>query len=248
MGEVELEVASTMVIKADSSSKSKKTAFVIHGLLAGFAWSVCASFAVATAWFRRLAPTWWIYMHVLANVACFILTLMSFIVVIVAVESNPNTDHFSRSHHYVGIVLMMFVTGQVMNGFMRPPVEKVAVGVYRGNQEERPWTARDLWHVVHKCSGVTLLILSVYQISTGLHLYSRLFGSKSLVTIYWSTVFVFLVSVLAIKLSMVCDLRPKNTNDGVNKQFSSLDEVDFSANADDISSLEASHNRMGNFM
>jgi len=61
-------------------------------------------------------------------------------------------------------------------------------------------------------------------------------------------VFVFLVSVLAIKLSMVCDLRPKNTNDGVNKQFSSLDEVDFSANADDISSLEASHNRTGNFM
>jgi len=233
--EAEMEAASTIMIKGDSSSNSKKTAFIIHGLLGGFAWSVCASFAVATAWFRRIAPTWWIYMHVLANVACFLLTLICFIVVIVAVENNPNTDHFSRSHHYVGIVLMMFVTGQVMNGFLRPPVKKEAVSAYRGNQEERSWSARDSWHFVHKYSGVTLLILSLYQVSSGLHLYSKLFGSKSLVKIYWGTVFTCLIFVLAIKLGIVFDLRPKSTFDG-NKQHP-FSDVDFSANADELNSL-----------
>jgi len=57
--EAEMEAASTIMIKGDSSSNSKKTAFIIHGLLGGFAWSVCASFAVATAWvslfYRKIA-------------------------------------------------------------------------------------------------------------------------------------------------------------------------------------------------
>jgi len=153
------------------------------------------------------------------------------------VERNPNTTHFAKSHHYVGVVLMMFVSVQVMNGFMRPPVEKIA---YPG--AEKQWSARDSWHVVHKYSGITLLILSVYQISSGLHLFSQLFGTKSLVTVYWSSVFVFLITVLAVKLSMVCDLRPKETNDGNKQVFTTLDEVDFGSNVhDDISSLEASH-------
>jgi len=236
----EMEAAAAITMSADEAN-SKKGAFVAHGILATFAWSVCASFAVATAWFRRLAPTWWIYMHVLANVTCFMLTLFAFIVVLVAVENNPNTSHLSRSHHYIGLILMTFVTAQVMNGFMRPPVEKVAVGVYQGSQGDKQWSPRDSWHLVHKYSGLTLLLLSVYQISTGLQLFSELFGTKSLVTVYWSTLFIFLISVLVIKLTMVCDMQ-KPSNEAGKQTFTTLDEVDFSTNVhDDISSLEASH-------
>lgn len=233
-----------MVAQGDSSGDAyNKKAFIAHGILAAFAWSVCSPFAIATAWFRRLVPTGWIYMHVLANVSCFFITLVAFIIAVVATSTHPDTSHFSKGHHVVGLIIMIFVTLQVMNGFMRPPVEKV--NVYRAEEEGLiPRSPRAIWHVLHKCTGVTLLLLSVYQVKSGLTLFSELFGTTSILPLYWTTVIIFVVSVLVIKLSMVCDLRSKDGTDG-SKIFATLDEVEFSNPHDDISSLEISNKAAG---
>ena len=232
--EAQKQVAALMVMAADESKGYNKKAFVIHGVLAAFAWCVCAPFAVATAWFRRLVPTGWIYMHVLANVTCFFTTLLAFIVAVVAVGMNSTTSHFSKSHHGVGLVMMIFTTIQVMNGFMRPPIEKVSI--YNGEEPEGliPRSPRAIWHAVHKCSGMLLLILSVFQIKTGLTLYSEIFGTQSILPIYWTTLSVFVISVLVIKLSMMFDLSGK----GGEKEGGMMGSVEFSNQRnDDVSDL-----------
>jgi len=239
--EVETQAAAKMIMAADTPTYNKK-AFIIHSVLAVFAWGLCAPFAVSTALFRRLAPTWWIYLHVLANVACFFFTLIAFIVAVVAVGHHPNTTHFSHSHHYVGLIIMLFVTIQVMNGFMRPPVEKVTV--YQGEEDGMYRSPREVWHAVHKYSGTTLLFLSVYQVSTGLTLFSELFGTKSILPLYWTTVFLFLISVLVVKLSMICDLRSQDSNNDKNS-FNTMDEIQFSSPHGDMSSLEGSNRNPG---
>merc|ERR1719203_2449470 len=136
-----------MIMRGDGIG-SQKSAFIAHGILAVFAWGLCAPFAVATAWFRRLAPTWWIYLHVLANVMCFFFTLIAFIVAVVAVGREPNAAHFSHSHHHIGLIILLFVTVQVMNGFMRPPVEKMNMNTGMGNfgEEAKSRSPREVWH------------------------------------------------------------------------------------------------------
>jgi len=234
--EAQKQVAATMIMEADVSKGLNKKAFVIHGVLAAFAWCVCAPFAVATAWFRRLVPTGWIYMHVLANVTCFFMTLLAFIVAVVATGTNSTTAHFSKSHHGVGLVMMIFTTIQVMNGFMRPPIEKVSIY----NEEPEgiiPRSPRAIWHAVHKCSGWVLIVLSIFQVKSGLTLYSELFGTKNILPIYWTTLGVFVISVLVIKLTMVCDLSSKDDiNEEPREGFAT--SVEFSnQRGDDVSSL-----------
>jgi len=237
--EAQKQVAATMIMAADESKGFNKKAFVIHGVLAAFAWCVCAPFAVATAWFRRLVPTGWIYMHVLANVTCFFMTLLAFIVAVIATGMNSTTAHFSKSHHGVGLVMMIFTTIQVMNGFMRPPIEKVSI--YNGEPEGIiPRSPRAIWHAVHKCSGMLLLALSIFQVKSGLTLYSELFGTKNILPIYWTTLGIFVVSVLVIKLSMVCDLRSKDATNEDAPREGFTTSVEFSnQRVDDVSALDS---------
>merc|ERR1712157_91957 len=179
-----------------------KKALVAHFVFFTLAWCICAPFAVAAAWFRRLVPTWWIYVHVMANVLCFLFTL-------------------------IGLIMMFFTTTQVVNGFMRPPVEKMNSGMGNFGEEARSRSPRQVWHTVHKFSGISLLIISVYQVSTGITLFSELFGTKNICPIYWTTVGIFLLAVIVIKLSMVVDLRSQDVNDNSKQIFS---DVEFSSN------------------
>lgn len=205
--------------------KYNMKAFIAHGMLAAFAWSVAAPFAVSTAWFRRLVPTGWIYMHVLANVSCFFLTLVAFIVAVAATSVHPEADHFTKTHHVVGLVIMILVTLQVMGGFMRPPIEKVNVG----NPESMSifsTTPRRIWHLTHRGNGLLLLILSVFQIRSGLILFSNRFGTSTILPLYWTTVVIFIISVVVIKASMVCNFRKDQV--GPSSIFATSDEVEFS--------------------
>merc|ERR1712039_1063903 len=117
--------------------------------------------------------------------------------------------------------------GQVVNGFMRPPVEKIIV--YNGEEEGFiPRSPRAIWQMVHKYSGVSLLILSVFEVQTGLTLFSELFGTTNILPLYWITVIIFLISVSAIKLSMVCHLKSKEqTSNNHNTDKPVFKEVKF---------------------
>ena len=101
-------------------------AFAAHGTIATLAWGIASPFAITVAWFRTLVPSSWIYIHVFSNVLSFFFTLIAVIVAISAMSIQPAGagGHFSDPHHWVGLVLLVAVTFQVMNGFLRPPVEK----------------------------------------------------------------------------------------------------------------------------
>merc|ERR1712190_466012 len=183
---------------------------------------------VATAWFRRLFPTGWIYMHVLANLSCFLLTLIAFIIWLSATVGRPYTSPLFIRYNVIGSIIMIFVTVQVINGFMRPPVEKIIV--YNGEEEGFiPRSPRAIWQMVHKYSGVSLLILSVFEVQTGLTLFSELFGTTNILPLYWTTVIIFVMSVSVIKLSMVCHLKSKDrTSNNAHADEQVFNEVDFS--------------------
>lgn len=226
---LQIQEAAEIVMSGDGPIPNgfNKKALVVHFVFFTLAWCVCAPFAVAAAWFRRLVPTWWIYVHVGANVLCFIFTLIAFIIWICATAKLKYTSPLFTSYNVVGLIMMFFTTTQVVNGFMRPPVEKMNSGMGNFGEEARSRSPRQVWHTVHRFSGVSLLIISVYQVSTGITLFSELFGTKNICPIYWTTVGIFLLAVIVIKLSMVVDLRSQDVNDNSKQIFS---DVEFSSN------------------
>lgn len=160
-----------------TTTKSKQGAFAAHGTLAILAWVVATPFAVTVAWFRTLVPSSWIYIHVFSNVISFLFTVVAAIVAITAKSGQTSPSNFSHPHHVVGVAMLVFMTFQVMNGFMRPPVEKKDPYSARQFLEgqsffEIPRSPRDVWLLVHRVSGVAMLGMGMYQISSGLALFA----------------------------------------------------------------------------
>jgi hypothetical protein len=195
-----------------TKSRKNMSVWVAHGVLSTLAWAVAAPFAIATAWFRRLVPTGWIYIHVLANVTCFLFTLITFLI---AISATSYKDHFTETHHKVGLLIFLLVTVQVMGGFLRPPVEKV-VGVDNSqnyNFFRFPKSNRQIWHFLHSSTGMLLLSLSIYQIQSGLKMFSQDFGTKSAVPFYWVYFALFVLAVIVIKIRILCDTQWQENDD-----------------------------------
>jgi cytochrome b561 len=183
--------------------------FAAHGFFAILAWGFASPIAVAVAWFRTLVPTSWIYIHVFFNASTFIMTFLAFWIAVGGVGKSDGSDHFSKLHHYVGLILMVLVTVQVLNGFLRPPVERKDRSAPATAQDTKdtlfgcfhiPDTPREMWQWIHRSSGLTALALGVYQISSGLGLYADRFGTISLVKYFFIYVGLFLVSLVGLKM------------------------------------------------
>jgi hypothetical protein len=185
-----------------SSSGYNKRSMLAHGILGAMAWSLFAPFSIATAWFRRLIPFSWIYLHVAGNLTCFFLTLAGFIIAVVETSKNSQVSHFSKSHHLTGLVMMILVTFQVLLGFARPPSQRVEDGDNKKEVKKDPRSPRSIWRTLHRTTGVTLLALSVYQIFSGLSLFADNFEKKSFLTFYWVIIVIYICSSLIIKLSI----------------------------------------------
>merc|ERR1712039_1051878 len=92
-----------------------------------------------------------------------------------------------------------------------------------------PRSSRATWQMLHKYSGILLLILSVFEVQTGLTLFSELFGTTNILLLYWTSVIIFVMSVSVIKLSMVCHLKSKDrTSNNAHADKQVFNEVDFS--------------------
>lgn len=179
--------------------------FAIHGFFATLAWALATPFAITVAGFRNLVPASWIYIHVFANVFTFFATLVAFIVVVLGISKEDAADHFSKTHHWVGVVLLFLATFQVINGFLRPPVQRKDA-----NQTSPPdailgilpipRSPRETWQLMHRLSGMVALILGIYQVQSGLGLYSLQFRTTSMVTYYWIYVALFISGVIGLKV------------------------------------------------
>ena len=188
-----------------STTKSKQGAFAAHGTLAVLAWGVATPFAMTVAWFRTLVPSSWIYIHVFSNVISFVFTVVAVIVAITAESGQTSPSHFSNPHSIVGVTLLVLMTFQVMNGFMRPPVEKKDPYSARQFVEgkrffEIPRSPRGLWMLIHRFSGVAMLGMGIYQISSGLALFADDFNVTSIAPWFWLYVGLFVFFLIALRL------------------------------------------------
>ena len=201
--------------QGDESGKkwTNRATFAAHGFFAFLAWGLASPLAVSAAWFRTLIPTSWIYIHVFFNASTFMVTFLAFWIAVGGVAASDETDHFSKLHHFMGLILMVLVTVQVLNGFLRPPVERkdrsVAPAPVDDDDTSKdllcgclaiPDTPRETWQLIHRSSGLTAIVLGIYQISSGLGLYADRFGTNSLVKYFFIYVGLFLVGLVGLKL------------------------------------------------
>mmetsp|Transcript_6064 Transcript_6064/g.7906 ORF Transcript_6064/g.7906 Transcript_6064/m.7906 type:complete len:744 (-) Transcript_6064:287-2518(-) len=177
-----------------------KAAWVAHGVVATLAWAVAIPAAVTTAWFRTIVPQTWIYIHVFCNVAGFFLTLIAFIIAVTTMSLSNEPAHFSDPHHIVGLVLMLFVTFQVMNGFFRPPVEQKKI-----DYGWIPHTARGAWHLLHRVMGVVLLLLAFWQIQNGLLLFADHFGYRPMTNFFFAYIIVLAIACAGLKVWLIAE-------------------------------------------
>lgn len=179
-------------------------AFAAHGTIATLAWAIASPFAMTVAWFRTLVPSSWIYIHVFSNVCSFFFTLIAVIVAISAMSVQQNPSHFNSAHHWVGIVMLVGVTFQVMNGFLRPPVEKRDPYSTSHYDIDNGWiklprTPREVWYFSHRLTGISLLGMGIYQISSGLNLFAADFNVSSIAPWFWGYVGIFAFCLIALK-------------------------------------------------
>ncbi|KAL3916515.1 MAG: hypothetical protein SGILL_005142, partial [Bacillariaceae sp.] len=209
---------------SDTAVWTRSGIFAVHAFFGVLAWALLSPFAVTVAWFRTLVPASWIYIHVFSNVLTALLTLLAFAVAVVGVAKQDGGDHYSKTHHWVGTLLMCIAAFQVVNGFLRPPVERKDPPPTAGlnsNSIPRtinntlppqemflgivpiPRTPREAWHSIHRVMGLTALALGMYQTQSGLKLYAMRFQTSSIVKYYWMYVALFVASLVALKLYVI---------------------------------------------
>lgn len=188
-----------------TGQNSNRTMWAAHGLLATLALALATPLAVTTAWFRTLVPSSWIYIHVFANVSSFFMILLSFIFAVTAMSMSTSPKHFSDPHHIVGLIILMLVTFQVMNGFLRPPVEKrdpYAMETKIAGIITLPGTARELWKILHKCVGAFVLAMGFWQLKAGMDLYAADFQVGSWKPYFYAYLAIFGTVIVVLKLWM----------------------------------------------
>jgi len=194
------ELSSSNTIPTTTSHRS---AWVAHGTVGTIVFGLLLPSSISSALFRNYVPTYWIYIHVLLNSLVFALTFftvgiaitnMNEMLSVSAVMKGEGTGgHFKELHHIVGLLLLMLISFQTANGFLRPPREFITDdeddqtpgAILRSTMNDKGISARTLWTLVHRVSGLAIFALGIYQVKSGLHLFSQIYG-----TMDWSTVYI----------------------------------------------------------
>jgi hypothetical protein len=195
----------------NTQSNTAKGALTAHAVMAAIAWGFSMPLAVGMAWFRQLIPTTWIYIHVSFNLLTFVLTLLAVIVGVAAVSSRNTSQHFSKPHHILGVILFVAYTFQVGNGFLRPPVARKEDGspVERKPLSlKKPESPREWWHMIHRATGIIMLIGGIFQIASGMQLFDENFESgRDNFFWYWTYVSLFALAMIALRIWLIMQNR-----------------------------------------
>ena len=162
-------------------SKSTKNAWRAHGILAFLAWGICAPLAISAAVLRDLdlAPLWnklpcckvveekylfknflakfWLYTHAGLNSLNYVFTVVAFSIA-VNTSSREMRPHFDHAHPRIGLTIFILLSFQLLGGFLRP-------------SKENKTSLRTTWENIHHLLGVTLFVMGVNQLYTGLSMY-----------------------------------------------------------------------------
>ena len=160
----------------------------VHGVLAALAWAIATPLAVLSSIFRSKfsGDGTWFKAHTTFNIAALILTLATVGIAFRTMQKDGQA-HFSRPHHVVGLLILIFTLVQFIGAALRPKPSKL--------QNRRYWV------YFHKVIAHVLLLMSLYQIVSGLNLYSMFYGSWNLYPVYvaWIVIVLLVASMGIIK-------------------------------------------------
>lgn len=236
--------ASTASSSASSSSAAQENheaAFAAHGLFAILSFLVVLPMALVSAWFRTLIPRFWIYIHVICNMlAAFFVTISiasAFGGVILRSKDASEVDHahaghMSIVHHWIGLVLFIILLIQVISGFNRPPLEPVNEDDSENSDNDYgkrscccgiiplPSDARATWHCFHYITALVIIGMSLYQLQSGLRLFTTEYGTGNTETaliVFW--VWVGIIAALLLLIKCCIARRNKKTRSASSKNI-----------------------------
>jgi len=204
-----------------TTTTSHRSAWVAHGTVGTIVFGLLLPSSISSAIFRNYVPTYWIYIHVLLNSLVFALTFftvgiaitnMNEMLSVSAVMKGEGTGgHFKELHHIVGLLLLMLISFQTANGFLRPPREFITDdeddhtpgAILRSTMNDKGISARTLWTLVHRISGLIIFALGIYQVQSGLHLFSQIYGTMDWFTVYIGYICWLVGLIVCIKLWII---------------------------------------------
>uniref|UniRef100_A0A7S2WNA4 Cytochrome b561 domain-containing protein n=1 Tax=Eucampia antarctica TaxID=49252 RepID=A0A7S2WNA4_9STRA len=121
--------------------------------------------------------------------------------------SVSKKSHFSLTHHRIGLALMIIITFQVVNGFLRPAVERTSdptsTEKNSKNKSFLKTTPRQMWQLTHSILGVIMVGVVFYQLGNGYDMFSNDFTVTSLVPYFYVYIGIMLLTFAVIKVWML---------------------------------------------
>jgi hypothetical protein len=206
-------------LKTYSTDKQKK--WVAHGAIGTIIFGLLVPSAISSAFFRDLIPGYWIYVHVFLNVTTFAMTFFTVGIAFATLNGmgDASEGHLKEVHHIVGLLLLLLVSFQTANGFLRPPREFITDdiddptpgAIHRSNSKSL--TTRTIWYLTHAGSGLLIFALGTYQVHSGMGLFSKRFGSTDWGSVYLGYIFVVVIVITVGKIwSKVRDRKSKRNS------------------------------------
>lgn len=178
-------------IESNIRSASFKSSWIAHGFFASLAFAIVMPISISSAFLRQLIPSSWIYLHVYGNLLMFALILVT-VFIAISNMSMSGDQHFTESHHKIGLTLLILSFIQVMNGVFRPNKGYSQLPYERKQRES--------WKLFHRSLGITLFCLGLFQVGDGLNMFSQDYGSINLAPVYFVCLTIITIIVLGAKL------------------------------------------------
>jgi len=161
-----------------------------HGWLAGIAWTVLSPLAIGASLLRKFIPgdALWFQIHRTFNILVVVCTFIAVGLAVPAIQqetpSGSDPNHFDPSladgHRTIGLVVYIFAGIQAIGGLLHPHLPKKLEADAEVGEEQAPpekSAIRKAWEIGHRVLGFGLLGLCWYQVSLGIHVYSKMFNS-----------------------------------------------------------------------
>ena len=107
-----------------------ETLYLIHGICMGIAWGIMAPLAIGASFVRQFSwlsqKAMWLKVHLYMNLMVLLLTVVGFILAVVATGQNSDVkDHFKENPHTkIGLSIFILVFVQCFFGYYRPSPPK----------------------------------------------------------------------------------------------------------------------------
>jgi hypothetical protein len=180
-----------------TAADSKRKAWVAHGTIGTLIFGLLLPTSISSAFFRDLIPGYWIYIHVFVNVTTFVLTFFTVGIAFATMAGMGNAleGHLKEVHHIVGLLLLLLISFQTANGFLRPPREFTTddehdstPGAIHRN-DTKSFTTRTIWYLTHAGTGLFIFSLGTYQVYSGMGLFSRNYNTSNWGSVYLGYIF-----------------------------------------------------------